>query len=165
MKPVVTTFQNWDEAQRVIRDIVAEIRRVDFTYGQLRLNAASATQTLPAASTKITVFDTENASDGMSASHANDKIAADYSGYYLIAVNLSLKAASGTSDMTFEIQEDGAGIAGTECTAAIGTSVVSVSFTVLVQLDPASYVELYASGGQDVVYTFYKARILVKRVG
>lgn len=161
MNPVNPHFINDDGARRVLRALIEEIMRVDNTTATL--SAVAGTQTLTGSGGKISVFNAASGS-GMYVSHADDRITAVYPGRYLIWAQATLRAASGSSGMAIVIKRNGTEDLGSGF-LTVGTTDVTIAAMTESVLEEGDYIEMYETGGQNVLYTFSRMKLLVRRVG
>lgn len=151
------------EARQALLALTATLNRIHGTYGLIGLSSPPQAQTLPAASTKITAFNTEEGV-GVVTSHANNKITISRAGLYQCGMHISLEAASGSSAMVFAIRKNNTAEVASQYAPPVGTDIVSASCVGVVNCVAGDEIEVYEAGGQNVSYDIHRLSLWVKQL-
>ena len=156
-------IESWAELQEVLRQLVQQLRQVHRTYGVIWVTAAT-TQVINNAATQITICNAEE-DDGVTASHANDKLTIDHTGRYLVAAHLSLAAQAGSGNVTLQIWRNGSAIVPAAAKAWVGNGeYADIRAETIGNLDATDELTLYALGGGGLTFDIAACSLSVKRV-
>lgn len=158
-----TIIDTFTEASTFARDLVYQLRLIHRTFGIVWL-ASATTQVINNAATKISIFNAEEG-DGVTVSHANDKLTILHSGRYRFDAHLSIAAQAGSGNVTLQIWRNGSAIAPAASKVWIGNGEFGDlgAFTIG-DVDKDDEIELYALGGGGLTFDVAAASLAAKRV-
>lgn len=158
-----TIIDSLADASLFARDLVHALRLLHRTYGALWRSGAT-TKVIDNAATKIDIFNNEEA-EGITASHANDKITVVTSGLYSINGHISISASGGAGNVTCQAYRNGAVVGVATAKAWVGNGeYADLRVNTIGKLEAGDYIELYCLGGGGLTYDVGACSLILKRL-